>query len=550
MQKRLIEVVAAAGLMAGALAEGSEGGMLRAHYKVRWLAAEAPSNTSDQEFIWGGCEDSMDPQGCQLKGGHQCSSYLSDGPEDADVSITLYGPPVQRDHRSLGVVGRAQVPSLLQAIAKPIRLHGLQGPPLCVPAYDEAEFNGGNVEVNETGEATIRIRQPATYVVGKWILYPHIHIRLCSGENLAKVNPDTIFFTRNGPVFVSGFHGQDHDTVLSDSQEWGSSGSTSGVEDGGASTSVSPSGIEDDRTINQTNGLIDSRMEDARNSLDLDGLEFSPVYTCLMKSRFYSYFTASCVEKCPEFADVHVGQCVRKETSQAAQTVEAAWRVELECGEHCWHDKLNVTMHHLRLKVGNLLDIPFQEVERAGLQRLTERRLEAAGGVGRISASMSVVVRSKRIDPVEDGPKLKTLVTQVSGASWLLGFVVHGVEPMVTVPVDEGSVIVSITDSSDPYASAYDEAASSGIEIPGVDGAEVPIWAVVTGAVLACCAVSSIGGFLWYRRKKAPMVQEVQGTPVVRGAPGPTKATTLGASAVDEDSAPRAEKPGAASSVS
>jgi len=266
------------------------------------------------------------------------------------------------------------------------------------------------------------------------------------------------------------------------------------------------------------------------------------------------------------FSDVHIGQCVRKETAEEPKTIEATWRLKLECQNRCFHDKLNVTMHHLRLAVADRLNIPFQDVWRASLIQVTSRRLEPAGGAGISTADMVIAVRSKRIDPIPDGEALKGLLSGVTGTSWLLGFIVHEVKALEAAPADEGDDIITVTDSSDPYAPAYADAAESGgVPLPGVPGGEVPIWAVVTGVVLVLLACAGIGTFLWFRRKKQaalPNLAEVQGVPVFQGAPpqaggkgsggggdgDATKPSTVGAPLPDDDAPPEPDKSGAASS--
>lgn len=79
----------------------------------------------------------------------------------------------------------------------------------------------------------------------------------------------------------------------------------------------------------------------------------------------------------------------------------------------------------------------------------------------------------------------------------------HMKEALEAAPADEGDDIITVTDSSDPYAPAYADAAESGgVPLPGVPGGEVPIWAVVTGVVLVLLACAGIGTFLWFRRTR------------------------------------------------
>jgi len=572
--------------------------------RLRRLGSDAGDEPDDSSFMWGSCSDALhDATGCDLDDGLVCSSFLSNGPEDADVVLNITGlPPSTPD---------TEIHMHWWAVRKsPSQYEPMKGPEgssvyfdfrKAYPLYtDEANFNGGNARVDESGKVTIRVRQPATYVLGNFVLMPHIHIRFCSGVRFTYSNADTIFFTRDGPRYVQGYHGPEHENATVDgsqgvtttpypsttssssnssSTEEGvtttpypsttssssnsssadegvtttpypsttSSSSTSSSEDEEASTTTTS---EDADLVTDTDGLVDLRIQDAIEVLDLDALEFSPVYTCLLAGRFYSYFTSSCVMGCPAETVVYVGQCVRPENTEESIVIEAAWELSLECDTYCWHSKLNVTMHHVRLAAAHKLNIPFQEVVRASFMRTARRRLAEADPV-LSTAIMHIVVNSKRVAPGTDETVLRSLFTLSSGTSWLLGFVVRDVQattPMVIEGTGEGIVI---TDSNDPYQSAYGDAAPEAefTRATKTDPASsVPVWAVAVAGcgVLLIGVVCTIVGYR--RRQTRSILLEVVGVPVLEAFSslniGPTKPTTPGAPARPSAPASIGERPG------
>ena len=56
--------------------------------------------------------------------------------------------------------------------------------------------------------------------------------------------------------------------------------------------------------------VIDLGIQTALAALDLDALEFSPVYRCLVDGKSFSQFNSECSETCPAEVDVARGQCV------------------------------------------------------------------------------------------------------------------------------------------------------------------------------------------------------------------------------------------------
>jgi len=293
-------------------------------------------------------------------------------------------------------------------------------------------------------------------------------------------------------------------------------------------------------------------LEDAQQPLDLDALEFSPVYHCLLQSRFFDYFTTSCVDTCPAEAEVYVGQCVRKTISAKPVTLEAAWSLELSCGTSCWHDKLNVTMHHVRISVADMLEVPFQEVRLASLtisRTVSSRRLDDNSTAIHL-AVLKVAVESARVTE-GDRAKLDSLVPEAQSASWLLGFKVHKVTELSDDAVEFGdSETAMLTDASDPYSSAYTEASpsSSGRGNNAARAASgpislLPMEASIAGGVVV--VVLGLCGLVLLRRRKRINAAYSGEIPVVTGRrpdeanpqlsalgeydDGPMKPSTLGA---------------------
>mmetsp|Transcript_87539 Transcript_87539/g.252428 ORF Transcript_87539/g.252428 Transcript_87539/m.252428 type:complete len:568 (+) Transcript_87539:109-1812(+) len=513
----------------------------------------------DSSFMWGSCSETLhNATGCDLDDGLLCSSFLSEGPEDADVELHLTGLPPSTPEADVHIHWWAARQSPFPYFP----LRGPQGSAIyrdfrrAYPMYDEESFNGGNMRVDEEGRVKIRVRQPSSYIIDRYILFPHIHIRFCSGLRFASSIADSVFFTFRGPQYVRGFHGQEHENETID---------INAVErpDISVRFPTTTSSVEDDSIVTHTDGLVDLRIQDAMEALDLDALEFSPVYTCLAAGRFYDYFTSSCVTACPANSEVRIGQCVRQNRTAELTTLEAAWELELECGELCWHSKLKVTMHHVRLAVADKLNIPFQEVVLASFTRTSRRRLEPPSEHMRSAALLHIVVRSRRVDAAADEPVLQSMFGESAGTSWLLGFVVHSVDATTPPPLDwRGEDLVTLTDSNDPYQGAYDNAArrsEPGVPVPGMPGTVVPIWAAVTAAGVVLLLIVLYCSVVTYRRRRArasgahPM--EVLGVPVVQGrAPaedyGPTKPTTMGASkasTADDDGYPtKPQQPDAA----
>mmetsp|Transcript_130335 Transcript_130335/g.325095 ORF Transcript_130335/g.325095 Transcript_130335/m.325095 type:complete len:593 (-) Transcript_130335:389-2167(-) len=530
-----------------------------------WLRSSRRLDHAEGEYIWGICDDwTHNVTGCSLDDDMKCSSYLSPGPEDADVEIMIHQLPPSVEGKEVHLHWWSPRKS-------PFEYDPLKSPHGCAvywdmrkayPKHDEAEFNGGNVRVSENGTAMIRVRQPSTYRVHRWVLYPHIHIRLCSGENFAHAHPDQVFFSRGGPIYVRGVHGHNHSAArqMLEKAMYAAGHEPSGPRETSSTLEPSSSSLDGDELaqvpnnagdggtdgilLSDTSGLDDLRIQDAKEALDLDALEFSPVYQCLLEGTFFSYYSSKCVESCPPEAEVHVGQCVRKNSAATAVTLKAVWALDLACDETCWHDKLTVTLHHVRIAVADQLRIPFQEVEHAslGLALAASRRL--SDGTEIQEAMLQVRVQSRRVEAAVDGPLLKALLGRPEDASWLLGFDVHGVSVASEEEWKEEGYTV-LTDSSDPYSQAYNDEVkqNGGGATSGVLPMEFLPVEVIIGIAIAVVLIGTAIVFYLYRRRKVVTLQAREGQiPVVTGRPtktvdddGPTKPSTVGVPTADDD---------------
>ncbi|CAE8586599.1 unnamed protein product, partial [Polarella glacialis] len=319
--------------------------------------------------------------------------------------------------------------------------------------YDESDFNGGNVKA---GEATIRVKNPATYFVSTgWISAPHIHLRLCSSESFAHTTQDAIIFTDAGmELHGSGNDGgSDMTVVRSSNLSWTDlpgSGSvktnrvagvlrlrksatltTAPTQSGmmlDATTSMAPvqqgEEEEEEAAEAQNNSLI---IDDAQNKMDLDALEFSPIYQCFMNDQFYDHFTTDCASSCPNETEVVQGQCVRPALVGENTTIDAVWVMKVRCDDACWEARKNVSLHYTRLAMSDQLNIPFQEVSRVSLTfeavQHEGRRLEH-DAAHRI-ATFQMLVVTQRLGQEEALSLAKGFMTDTANASDILGFPVE-----------------------------------------------------------------------------------------------------------------------------
>jgi len=200
-------------------------------------------------------------------------------------------------------------------------------------------------------------------------------------------------------------------------------------------------------------------LEAARDALDLDALEFSPVYICLLRGQAFDHFTNDCASSCPDDTVQKHGQCVRPLTNEGIETFTADWQLEVLCSPTCALDRTNMTLHGLRLSVAGHLQVPFQEVENVafGYDQAVARRL--AGETSKV-LHLHVTVHTGRLMNTDGTVLLTTWLSGADQASQLLGLHVQEIRnarPENDPFTEDGN----LGSGNDPYNSAYDSIEAS-----------------------------------------------------------------------------------------
>mmetsp|Transcript_78829 Transcript_78829/g.218025 ORF Transcript_78829/g.218025 Transcript_78829/m.218025 type:complete len:545 (+) Transcript_78829:66-1700(+) len=497
--------------------------------------------SSDLMHIWGAC-DRMDRymSRCDMPGNTTCSDRLSDGPDDADVEIRLGNLTPSRPGSAVHLQWWAprRSPTTYDPLKGPVNCSVYSDLRKAYPKYHEGSFNGGNVRVSEAGEAVIRVRAPATYYVWQYIAVPHVHLRLCHGEASVQNIENSVIFDLN-ETWVARGKSAEHIEILSAQPYVQRSGGEStvapkpeavivGVLRGErGTTTLAPEAVTTttlDEAAEHRAVLIDS----AKEALDLDALEFSPVYLCLMEEQFFDHFSSNCAESCPEGSAVSHGQCVREETADEPAELETMWKLEIACSEPCWHDKKHVSLHKLRLSLAGHLDIPFQEVEvTMGFADSTDRRLLDTR-VAYLTASVS----SDRMSADEGGSLLRSFVTDEAFLAQLLGLQVRSAVVMPEATAESVEDATTMGQGSDPYDPAY---AALETPAPSPSRVETPVGEALgmlppaaIGGIAAGLVVlaAGIGGAIFWRRRRQRRAQAsaaAKGGKAVEEADGPEK---------------------------
>lgn len=517
-------------------------GQLRGAPRKLWKQA------SDLEHVWGTCErwDSR-VSGCTFKS-NKCGDRLSDGPDGADLVITLANLTASTPSQAVHLQWWA--PRASESAWNPTE--SSDGCAVywrmryAYPKFTDDDYNGGNVRVNEMGEATIRVKAPATYFVSRWISVPHIHLRLCSNESFGHFNQDAIVF-HDGVQMAAGDRGAQMriksvvnltwaaDTgniqnikdqyiagilVLKDKRpDAGHHADGNGERQQTTTTPMimDPSTTSIAPTVTQSspNNTKIQIIEDAKDDMNLDALEFSPVYQCFEQGEFFDHYTGDCASECSDSQGIANGQCVRQAVQPEASIIDGVWEMRADCNDECWRTWKNVTMHYTRLAMADLLDIPFQEVDKVSFsfeQLVSGRRL----ATGR-RASLQLQVQTKRLDKSEAKTLMSLFLSSPAVASEIFNFPV-GEVTMTSISTDgtwqdtsKGTTVVTdyLDNDNDPYQSAYSDnqpeikRGGNLQSIGGIPVAGVPMEVILAVAV---CVVVFIGGFffyLWWRRKKA-----------------------------------------------
>jgi len=512
----------------------------------------------------------------------RCSSHLSDGPVDADVELRLGGFPNSTAAEPVHLQWWAprKSPTAYDPLKSPVGCSIHRSVLSAYPAHTDADFNGGNVRVSEAGEAVIRVRAPATYLLWRFVSVPHIHLRLCEGASNIKFSWDAVMMagvdlwaTSHGPhdikVLSAGpYAGQGAAAPGASSSGHAPVGVITGVVDAPqASSSTLPAGttmepfttaaaqstaatteptttatLPATTTVTATTVLpavISTRpasaersmqISAARNALDLKALEFSPVYRCLLEQKFFDHFSTDCTQSCPMNSAVSHGQCVRAETADPRAQVETTWQLGIECGGPCWEDgTMNSTLHGARLSIAGHLDIPFQEVEvTLGLAASTSRRLAATH-----TAYMTAKVSSNRISEIQSNTLLGSFAQDAASMSSLLGLRVLTVAS--GTPPAQPSSPVNMGQGSDPYVPAYADvertAGPRGRATPVTSPVGfLPTEAIIGIAVGVVVLAAVVGVLIWRRQRQR------------RAAAGAQQPKAVAGKTAGADTTPPAEK--------
>jgi len=445
----------------------------------------------------------------------RCSSRLSAGPVDADVELRLGGLPASTAGEEVHLQwwSPRKSATLYDPLTSVVNCSVHANVILAYPRYDDANFNGGNVRVSESGEAVIRVQAPSTYFVWEWLAVPHIHLRLCTGAASIQRSVDAIMLPGPDPWVSSG-----HETnmrILSAGPYAGRSGpATAGsavprpiavivaVEGAGQQT-VLPSTTTMPITTTMELTERNVHISLARDALDLDALEFSPVYNCLLEQKLFDHFSSACATDCPEDSAMAHGQCVREATADPPAELSVSWTLGIRCGDPCWHNKKMVTLHNVRLSVAGHLDIPFQEVEvstgfaLAATRRLTDTR----------TAGLTVTIASSRLSASEATALMGSYSQDAAAMSALLGLSVHSVAsgaPASQTDLEDNTVMGQ---DSDPYVPAYDaiDDAPTGGGGGGTSNSVVsmlPAEAIIGIAIGVVVLAVLFGGMLFLRRRR------------------------------------------------
>jgi len=257
-----------------------------------------------------------------------------------------------------------------------------------------------------------------------------------------------------------------------------------------------------DATAADKDGMLNA----AKDSLDLGELEFSPVYQCILAGKLFDQLSFKCLDSCPRGTVVVRAQCVKAQTESEDQAFNFWWKLHVVCTKpNCWHSKMRVTLHNLRLHIAGELDIPFQEVVEVGAKfsRLTTK-------ARRLSVTKSMItwvkVSTKRLPELAGMQRLSGFMTDHAFATALLGLNITKIETRgetVYKDSDYSGKIVE-KDGGDSYDKAYAaaEEKSSGSSGSGLLGFLQPN--VLIGVAAGVVIILSLSvGLLWYRSRRA-----------------------------------------------
>lgn len=479
---------------------------------VLTLVALTPLAYAGGNAMWGSCDRwDRDRSGCHLTSGHKCNAYLSSGPADATFELILADLPPSTNNKSVHLQWFApyEAPEFNPLTYRPVwRVYN--SPKSAYPKFSDEEFNGGNVRVNETGHAVLRLKAPSTYhVCRNLIRYPHVHIRFCHGEDYVVDRAETVDFGFQGPV-VRGCNGKRF-KVQSFRNITDKAYKQHPLLDKTRTTTskiVDTSKLATTTNMPTTSKFLNTGASEEKDghlvgnsSFDWDALEFSPVYQCLLERKVYDLTGEGCVDTCPATTELKHGQCVRKAVGIQVQ-LQAAWHLQVHCDDACWKAKTSRTRHILRLAAADHLDIPFQEVlnvvlrpELTSSRRLAEKEMSAA--------SLYLSINTTRIGASKGQELLEKFIKNIDDASQILGLEVQGLTLVKDTPVQDALDALKSGEAEDEFAQFYSEVEGEDTVVLGSDTTEgLPLAAIVAiaGCVLVLGGLISAG--LWFKRRQ------------------------------------------------
>jgi len=459
------------------------------------------SSRKGRDVMWGQCRGWFRKMRSCILEKTTCAAHLSPGPVDADIEVHIGNLPVFRNHETyLQWWAARKSKDTYDPLTNPDGAEVYPSMFEAYPRFSDEDFNGGNVQVNPDGTAVIRFRAPATHQVHKYTRTPHVHLRICSGGSNSPFSvilgrKDKIQLTPQGVVAKSECNSAENKlSVFSFRRLQHDFASASAP-----SVAVAAAAALKPLVAHGVGRLVGRLAE----KLDLDALEFSPVFQCLSAGLLYDHFAGDCVASCPMGTAVSRGQCV-KPAAVRSSSFAASWQLYIcGCDEKCWADKRNGTLHRLRLEIADHLDIPLHEVQELDL-RFESRSLDPHRAA---LAQMHVRISSPRYTADKGIEMLRSLFRGMEGSSEALAMLVLGVREIfggTSGFLQKHMAAVGIS-SGDAFASYYEDlemtkaAASNDDPLPVEEPMAPPLApgsSFAEGGTLAALAALTLPGLI------------------------------------------------------
>lgn len=234
---------------------------------------------------------------------------------------------------------------------------------------------------------------------------------------------------------------------------------------------------------------------------DMDALEFSAIYNCMDQGKLFSQFTNDCTDACAEGQAVKHGQCVREPVLDAPVKIDAQWQLTLDCDERCWAERSDETLHNVRLAVGDLLDVPFQEAKKVRMRFDTERRLQAVAP--QRQATLSVEVVTRRMQQAEGHEMLSAFLSSSGEAQAVLGMTVFAISTEHDLATATLAQDLAPAEAQDQYLDDY---AALEVRLEGGlqddEDTGLPVALLVGIGAVVVAAAAFVSALVCYRRRQ------------------------------------------------